>query len=264
MNIYKRELKTLFKPLLLWSLGLFALLFIGMTKFTGVENAPGSVNLNDFMGKFPRIILSVFGMTDVDVTTLGGFYSIIAYYCLICAIIFSVQLGTNAVSRESIDGTYEFLFAKPRTRSFILGVKLAAAWTFLTLFVILMFLFSISSAAVYGFGSIETEMLLFSAAALLCGSVFLALSAFISAAVINTEKASLYSNLCFLFAYIMSLVYDISEKTHVVKIFSPLRYFTAPDLLEKKADPVYVIICVLLTMVFLAGAFTAFGKKDLR
>ena len=203
-------------------------------------------------------------MVDADVNTLGGYYTILAWYALICTVILSIQLGTNSVLRESIDGTYEFLFTKPRKRSFVLGVKLAASWTCLTLFVILFFLFSVFSVAVYGFGSIEIEMLLFSVAALLCGSIFMALSAFISATVKNADKASLYSNLCFLSAYIMSLVYDMSKKMQAVKITTPLRYFAASDLLEKNLDPVYVSICILFTLVSLFGAFYTFGKKDLR
>ena len=47
MNIYKKELKTLIKPMIFWSVGLCMLLLIGMIEFTGVENTPDGVNLND-------------------------------------------------------------------------------------------------------------------------------------------------------------------------------------------------------------------------
>lgn len=264
MNILKKELRTILKPFIFWTIGLFFLVFAGMTKYTGVENIPGGINLNDLLDKFPRVILAVMGMANVDLNTIGGYYSILAYYALICAVIFSIYLGANAVSRESIDKTYEFIFTKPRRRSYILRTKLTAAWIYLTIFSIFNYIFSVSAVKALGFPEdISIEMLLFSLILFLTGSVFLALSAFISAAVKNAEKGSMYGNLCFMFAFIMAIIYDILEKGFVIKLFSPLKYFSTADLLDKKLDPVFTFICIVLTAVFLAGAFIKFNKKDL-
>ena len=38
------------------------------------------------------------GMANADATTLGGYYSVLAY-ALICASVYAVHLGVNAVSR---------------------------------------------------------------------------------------------------------------------------------------------------------------------
>ncbi len=264
MNILKRELKFILKPFLFWSAGLFVLVFAGMTKFTGVANAPGDINLNELLDKFPKAFLAVMGMANADLSTIGGYYSVLAFYALICAVIFSVYLGTNAISRESVDKTYEFLFTKPRLRSFVLCVKLTAAWTYLTIFSIFNFLFSIFAIRSLGFNeNISVEILLFSAVLFLTGSFFLALSAFISAAVRNAEKGSLYGNLCFMAAFIMGVLYDISENVFVIKLFSPLKYFSTADLLAKKPDPVFAVISAILTVFFIAGAFYKFNKKDL-
>ena len=43
--------------MIFWSVGLCMLLLIGMIEFTGVENTPDGVNLNDLMDQFPRIVL---------------------------------------------------------------------------------------------------------------------------------------------------------------------------------------------------------------
>ncbi|MHB1154661.1 MAG: ABC transporter permease subunit [Eubacteriales bacterium] len=264
MNILKRELRTILKPFIFWTIGLFILVFAGMTKYTGVANAPGELNLNDLLVKFPRVFLAVMGMADADLGSLGGYYSVLVFYALICTVIFAIHLGNNAVSRESIDKTYEFIFTKPRLRSYVLRMKLITAWFYLIIFSIFHYIFSVSAVQALGFSeNINFEMLLFSLMLFLTGSIFLALSAFISATVKNAEKGAMYGNLCFMFAFIMGIIYDILESGFVIKLFSPLRYFSTADLLDKKLDPVFVFICITITAVFLTGAFIKFNKRDL-
>lgn len=263
MNILKREIRSGLKPFIFWSIGLFVLVFAGMTKFTGIENTANG-SMNELLGKFPRIMLAVFGMTDVDINTLGGYYSVLAFYALICAVIYSVHLGSGAVSREEADRTYEFIFTKPRSRANILAVKLSAAWIFLLLFAILNYVFSVSAVPAMGIdGNISTEMLLFSAVILFVGSVFLSLSAFIAAAAKKADKGSLYGNLCFIASFVVGIIYDITENTTVIRFFTPLKYFIAPDLLEKRLDPLFAVLCAVLICICLAGAFINFSKKDL-
>lgn len=67
---------------------------------------------------------------------LQGYMGILFYYILICTVIYAVHLGTAAVSRESVDKTYEFVFTKPLSRTRILGWKLSAAFFYLLAFCI--------------------------------------------------------------------------------------------------------------------------------
>lgn len=264
MNILKRELSAGLKPFLFWTLGLFFLVFAGLTKFTGVDTAAGGVNLYDLLNKFPRVVLAVMGIVGIDINTLGGYYSILAYYALICAVIYAVYLGTNAVSREAVDKTYEFVFTKPRSRSYILQMKFLAVWIYIAMFCILNYVFSVAAIAVLGFsGNLNFQIFLFSIAVFLVSSMFFSLSAFISAAAKQSERGALYGNLCFLFAFIMGIVYDMLENGGILKFISPLKYFSPADLLNKEIDPLFAAICVVLTAVFLWGAFARFNKKDL-
>lgn len=264
MNILKRELRAGFKPFLFWALGLFALIFAGITKYTGIGSGGGSVNIAELLGKFPKVVLAVMGMAGVDISTLGGYYFVLAYYLLICAAIYAVYLGSNAVSRETFDKTYEFLFTKPRSRSFILWMKLLAAWIFLAVFCILIYFFSISAIAALGFSeNLHVPIFLFSISVFLVGSVFFTLSAFFSAAARQAEKGTLYGNCCFLFAFVLGIIYDMLENGGALKFLSPLKYFNPADLLQKDLDPLFAAICIVLTAIFLRGALERFRRKDL-
>lgn len=264
MNIYKRELRAGLKPFIFWSIGLFILVFAGMTKFMGIDASADSASITELMDKFPRVVLAMMGMAGVDVNTLGGYFSILAYYALICSSVYALHLGSSAVSRESVDKTYEFVFTKPRTRSYILLIKLLSGLSYLTVFCTFSFVFAVSAISVLGFsGNITYQILLFTITIFLISFMFFSLSAFISAATKRAEKGSFYGNLCFLVVFVIGIIYDMLENGGVLKFVAPLKYFTSQDLLEKKLDPIFVSICIVLTVVFLWSTFIKFRKKDL-
>lgn len=264
MNILKREIRAGLKTFIFWVIGLFVLVFAGLMKYTAIGGTSDTAGINELLDKFPRIVLAVMGMAGADINTLGGYYTILAYYALVCAAIYAISLGTNAVSRESFDRTYEFVFTKPRSRSYILRMKLLAVWFYLFLFSILNYVFSVSAVSALGISEdLRIPMLLFSFEILLVGTVFFALSAFLSAAAKKADKGALLGNLCFLFAFMAGIVYDMFSDKNVLKIFSPLKYLNPVDLLDGKLDLLAVVVCVALILVLFWGAFKSFGKKDL-
>lgn len=264
MNIFKRELRIGIKPFLLWTFGLFVLVFAGITKFTGLDASADSVDLSAILDKFPRVVLAVFGAVGIDINTLGGYYSVISYLAMICAIIYAVYLGTNAISRESVDKTYEFLFTKPRSRAYVLKMKFLAGLAYLTLFCVLNYLFSIAAiATLVVSANLNVEILLFGVSVLLVSFMFFALSAFISAIIKQAEKGAMYGNLCFLFVFISGIGYDMLENGGLIKLISPIKYFSPADILNKQLDLWYVAVCVVFTAGLFIGAVVAYRKKDL-
>lgn len=264
MNILKRELRAGLKPFLFWSLGLFVLIFAGLTKFTGIESSTGGADLSALLNQFPRVVLAIMGMAGADINTLGGYYAVLIYYAMICAMIYAVYLGNTAVSREAVDKTYEFIFTKPRTRAYILSRKLMAAWSYLLAFCVLNYIFSLAAVATLGFTEdLHMQMFLFTVTLFLTGSLFLGLACFLSAALATAEKGGLYSNLCVLFAFVTGVLYDMLENAGILKLVSPLKYFDPTDLLSRQLDPVFAVLCVALTAALLWGAFVRFSKKDL-
>ncbi len=262
MNILKHELRAGLKPFILWTIGLFVLVFVGVAKFQGVS--AGGVNVTELLNQFPRPVLAVLGMADVDIATLGGYASILFYYVLICAVIYSVHIGSSAVSRESVDKTYEFIFTKPVSRNKILVMKLTAGWIYLFLFSIFNVIFSIMAVSTLNSSdSITGPILLFSLSIFLIASLFIALSAFMAALVKQADKGSLYGNLAFLYAFILGVIYDMLENGGALRVISPFKYFLASELLENHFNPMYTVISVALIALLLFGAFRLFKRRDL-
>ena len=259
MNIFKREQRAGFKVFLFWMIGMFILCFVGIIKY---QSYASSGSMTELIASFPRVVLAVMGVVEVDINTLGGYTALLFYYVLICAVIFSVHLGAAAVSRESIDKTYEFVFTKPCSRARVLGLKLASAYSYLFLFCVLSSIFSMMAVAYLKTSeNITPQILLFSLSVFLIGAVFIALSAFFASVSKQPDKGTLYGNLAFLYAFILGVICNMLEKPGLLKLIAPLNYFSPTDLLAAKFDFVYTGITLLLIAVFLYGAFRVFKRK---
>jgi len=230
MNLLKRELRANWKAFFFWSIGMFVLCFAGVVKF---ESYTASGSMMELLNSFPRIVLAVMGAVGVDMGSLNGYIALMFYYVLICACIYALHLGSFAVSRESVDKTYEFLFTKPRSRSHLLGVKIIAAYIYFAVF------------------------------CLVSGAFVLSLAACFSAYAMRPEKGAALGNLAFLAAFVLGVVYNLLEKPGLLRLVSPISYFPASKLAEKTLSLPYSALALVLSGVFLVLAFRRFDKKDL-
>ena len=261
MNILMREQRAGRKAFLFWMLGMFLLCFVGIIKY---QSYSASGSMTELVASFPRIALAVMGVVGVDISTLTGYTVLLFYYVLICAVIYAVHLGASAVSRESVDRTYEFVFTKPCPRARVLGMKLVSAYGYLLLFCILNGGFSMLAAAYLNTTeSAGAQIWLCTLSVFLIGALFVALSAFLAAAAKRPERGTLYGNLAFLYAFILGVVCNLLDHPGILRLIAPFNYFSAADLVAKRLDPLYAAVTLVLTAAFLYGAFREFQKKDL-
>ena len=262
MNIMKRELKAGLKPFLFWAIGLFVFVFAGIAKATGV--LAGGGGFAALIESIPRIVQAVVGMVGVDIGTFGGYYAVLAQYAVILTAVYAAYLGNNAVSRESVDKTYEFVFTKPRSRSFILSRKLLSGGIYLTAFCVLDFMFSIAAIATLELSEDMTvQIALFATSAWFVGLVFFALATMFATMAKNTEKGAKYGNITILACYALGVAYDMMENGGMLKLFTPFKYFAPKELLVNRLDALFVLICLAVAGVALFAAFKLFEKRDL-
>lgn len=262
-NMIQRELKSNWKPFLYWTLGLTVLVLAGFAKFLGFDASSG-VDVSALMAQFPKVFLAMFGMAGLDIQSLGGYYAVLENFVLLCTAIFAIQLGANAVSRESIDKTYEFIFTKPRTRNSILMAKIIAAVLFLTSFSLLNFLFSHLALPLYKLeNTIATPIFLFTLANFTIGLFFLSLSILLSTLFTRAEDGMKAGNFAFLVFYLLSIIFDMIDNPERIQIINPLRYFTPVKLLHHEFSLIFFVIAIAASLLALQVAFSAFRKRDL-
>jgi ABC-2 type transport system permease protein len=261
MNIIMKEIRFGLKPFLFWLLGISFLLVAGMTKYTAIE---GGADISMIFDKFPKIILAVFGMGGgVDITSIGGYYSVLMYYSFIVVILYSVYLGTSAVNRELIDKTYEFIFTKPRTRSYILMRKVITGAGFLVVFCLMNIPLSFLGLSIISTRGEDTGFVYTNTIALLfVGLVFFALGVFWSATLKKPERGATATNLCFLVGFIAGIIYDMYEEAAALQVISPLRFFPPQEILDGIIDPFFAVGCMIAVAILLFFGFRQFERRD--
>lgn len=262
MNLFRKEIKSGLKPFLFWTFGLFIFIFAGIVK-SSAAMADGQF-MTELISKFPRIVVALMGMANVDISQFGGFYAVLMQYVFVLTAVYAAHLGSRAVSRESVDKTYEFLFTKPRTRSFILAWKLLAALVFLTAYACLNLVFSILAVKQLGLAGDYTALFArFSISLWFVGLVFFTLAAMFAAIFRVAEHGARAGNLAVVGTYAIAVVYDLLEKPGVLRLVTPFRYFLNTELVAGTVALFYLLLCVALCAVFLLVAFRRFERRDL-
>jgi ABC-2 type transport system permease protein len=261
MNILKRELKAGLKPFIFWTIGLFVLVFIGLTKSTGLSS--GGEGMMDLINAFPKVVLAIMGMAGVQLDTFGGFYSVLALFALVLTAVYAVWLGNSAVGKESVDKTFEFIFTKPRSRSYILERKLLAGLILLTLYSVLYYLFSIAAVAVLKLEDIDISFVPFAIGIWVVGLTFYCLSAFLTASSSAPERGAKIAYFIVLLTYIIGVIYDTLENGGIIRFLSPFKYFLSKSIMEGRFDTLYLVPCIIIIVLSLVFAFRSFEKRDL-
>lgn len=262
MNIQKREWKAGLRSFLFWTLGLVVLILGGVIKSTGL--AAGGESIAQLTRQFPRIVLAVLGMADVDISTFAGFYAVLAQYTILLTAVFAVSLGCGCVCRESVDKTYEFVFTKPRTRSFILAQKILVGISYLALYCVMIPLLSLLGVAILGRNEGDGSLFFrFGAAAFLVGLVFFSLGALFSSLARNTENGAKFGNGSVFGFYFLGVLYTMLEHPGALRLLTPFQFFPSADLIGGNFSALYAGIFLAVFALCMAGTFIRFEKRDL-
>jgi len=123
--IFQHEFRKRLKSVLTWSLSLIALIFYFFSIFPSF--ADQAELMNEMLEKFPKELIAAFGMNNMDLATVLGYFSLIFIFVQICLAIQASNYGFGLVSVEENELTADFLLSKPVSRTKILTSKLVAA-----------------------------------------------------------------------------------------------------------------------------------------
>ena len=124
-NIFMHEFRSRLHSALIWGMAGLAVALVYLSFFPSfAENA---ALLNQAMKNFPPELLAAFGMTDIDLSQLLGFFTFVYLFLQILMAIQASNYGFALVSVEERELTADFLLSKPVSRPQILTSKLLAA-----------------------------------------------------------------------------------------------------------------------------------------
>ncbi len=263
MNIFLREMKSNSKSLIIWSLGMAALVFAGLFKFEA--SAASGQSMNSIALNMPSSVRAVMGLGDFDLSKASGYYGILFIYLAVMAAIHASMLGSGIISKEERDKTSEFLFVKPLARTSIITSKLISALANLAVLNLAALASSVAAMNLFGNGeNITNGILTLMWAMFIMQTIFLLVGTFFAAISRNPAVAAPKSAALLFFTFFISTAIDLDRKLEFLKYITPFKYFEAKDIIYGGGlNPVFLAISLATCTVLLAGTYLFLNKRDL-
>ncbi|NLB21419.1 MAG: ABC transporter permease subunit [Clostridium sp.] len=262
MNMIKRELKSNFKSMIIWSLSVSLLVLVWMIEY---ESFAGNPAINDLMDSLPQELLALMGFGDFSLSTLGGFVGTISLYLYLLLGIHAALLGSSIISKEERDRTAEFLFSLPISRIKIMLGKISAAVIVSAIINLFVFLSMVLSTLKY-----EKDENFYGFIAFMFLGVFIVQLIFLSMGMLlaslnrNYKKSGNMAVTMVMITFLISSLIDMVKGLDFLKYLTPFKYFNATDILEKLSlDPIFIVISIMIIVTGVAGSIIIYPKRDL-
>jgi ABC-2 type transport system permease protein len=263
MNIYLHELKSNIGNIISWSIAVFVIMLLFMSVFSSFS--ADAATMNDMMAQFPQELRAAFGMDNVDLSTLMGYFSFNILFAQVLLAVQAANYGFGLVSIEERELTADFLLTKPVSRPKILTSKLLAALTGLAITNAVVWASSYGLIAVFGKGESYDGrvlvMLILSVAFIQL--FFLFVSLILSLFTRKIRNVTPYSMGLVFGLYVLAAFSSMMGKMPIEDI-TPFKHFEPSYIIANGAfNTPLIYVSFALTAIGLAGSYFLYVRRDI-
>ena len=260
----KRELKVNLKSFIIWlSILIFIFLLVYLI-YPFILTDEAMKNIDEFIKVFPEELLKTFNMDMTSISTAYGWFKSEGFtFILIIIGLYSSILGGTLLLKEESDKTIEYLYTLPIKRKDIVTSKVIVGLIYITLMVLIFGLFNYISLSIIGDLQVK-QFILLSITPLLIGYPLFGINLFISTFLHKTKKIIGISLGMVFILYIINVLSELSTKVELLQYFS---IYTLADIrnviTDVRINPIYLIVSILITLVFIMLSYKKYENKEL-
>lgn len=262
-HIFKFEFRSRLRSVLTWSLSTAALLFVFFSFFTVFSDQAALTQ--QVMQQFPPELLQAFGMNELDLSSVLGYYALIYLFIQLFLAIQASNYGFGLVSIEENELTADFLLTKPVSRARVLTSKLLAALAALLLTNLLVWMASWGAVMLFrAQQSFELGKLVLLFLALpLFQLFFLGVGLLVSLLVKRVRSVTPYSLGLAFGAFVLnafgSVVGDVS-----LEQLTPFKHFDAGAIVQRGGlDAKLVLPNLAFSLLCIAVSYVLYLRRDI-
>ncbi len=249
--------------MLIWSGSIATLIFVYLSMFKAF--AADAAMVADLMKAFPEELLIAFGMTNMDWSTILGFFSLLFVFSQICLAIQAANYGVGLVSVEETEWTADFLLSKPVSRTRIMTGKLLAAITNLAITQAVIWVCSFAFIAIFREGQeYRTESVVMLLLSMVIFQLFFLTVGMLISLLVKRVRNVLPISMGLVFGlYILNAFGSmIGEKS--LEILSPFMHFTPSyTIIHAAWDWSLVMISVVAILLSVAGSYILYARRNI-
>jgi ABC-2 type transport system permease protein len=262
-NVFRQEFKMHLRSAITWSVAVALLILVFVSLFSSF--AQQAELLNEMMAKFPPQLLTAFGMTGVNLTTVLGYFGFLFLFVQLCLAIQAAGYGFGLVSVEEREWTADFLLAKPVKRAHVLTSKLLAALSGLIVTDVVVWVTSIVFINLFkGDATYETGPLVVLLLSIVPFQLFfLAVGLVISLLVKRVRSVTPYAMALGFGMYVLSVFGDMLGESVLEKL-TPFKHFDPNYIVQHSAlNLPLVLISVSAIVIALVGSYVLYARRDI-
>ena len=260
----KRELKINLKSFLIWSMILILMFLVVFLMYPSIIASDNIQMMDEMVKLFPKEMLKAFNMDIASMNTAFGWLKTEGIvFVLLLTGIYASTLGSNIVLKEESDKTIEYLNSLPITRKSILAQKIICGILYIILIVLILGIFNFICLELSGDFN-RKQYILLSITPLLSALPLFAINLFVSTFAHKTKKIFGISLGIALSSYFLQILSEMNEVTEFFKYFT---VYTLSDvrnvIVNISINPLMIIMCLVITGIFIIGTFVRYEKKEL-
>lgn len=262
-NVFGQEFKMHLRSVITWSVAVAMLILVYLSLFSSV--AKDAELLNEMMAKFPKELLTAFGMEGIDLSTVLGYYSFVFLFVQLCLAIQAAHYGFSLVSIEEREWTADFLLAKPVSRTQILTSKLLAVLSGLTITNVVVWVSSVAFIELFKGGkTYESKPLLLMLASIVVFQLFfLSVGLVASLLVKRIRSVTPYAMALAFGMYVLSAFGDLLGESVLEKI-TPFTHFEPRYIVQHGTyDLPLVLFNISVIVISLVASYMLYVRRDI-
>lgn len=269
MNVFKFEFKRLLKSAIIWSIVCVGLIGMFMAVFPSMKDSGMQEIVATKLDALPPALLEAFNLEEaVDFSNISDYLAYTIQYISMAAGIYGIILGISSLVKEESEGTIEFLYSKPITRSKIVTSKLLSS-----AIIFYIFIFIVGTATIGVSMAVKPEEVkamtlitdiktMFMGMAFL-GYIFMALGFLLSVIIKSSKQVTSIALGVFFSTYIFGILGKLKDSLKGFLYLSPFDYMVPSKLIKDGFEAKYLFLGLGIIVISIGATYIIYRKKDL-
>lgn len=262
-SIYKHEFQARIKSVITWSIGLAVLIVFFFSIFPSFSEQAAA--LNEFVTRLPPQMRAAFGLENLDLATMLGFYSFLFVFVQLCLAIQASNYGFGLVSIEETELTADFLLSKPVSRAQVMNSKLLAAITSLAITNLVVWACTYLSILLFGSGRAydARTLLLLLLGIIIFQLVFLSVGLIISLLVRRVRSVTPYALGLSFGAYVLNGLSGVFGDVKL-ELITPFKHLDPAYIVHNASYNTSLVLAdVAIILVCLGTSYWLYIRRDI-
>jgi ABC-2 type transport system permease protein len=262
-TIYRHEFLARLRSMFIWSFALAFLIIFIFSLFPAFSDQ--AALMNEMLSRFPPQMRAAFGLDNMDLSSVLGFYSFLFLFAQLCLAIQASNYGVGLVSIEESELTADFLLSKPVSRTQVMNSKLLAALSSLTITNLVVWACSfIAILSFRGSRSYEPSTLLLLLVSIVIFQLFfLSVGLVVSLLVKRVRSVTPYGLGLGFGMYVLSAFSGVFGEV-TLELITPFKHLDAAYIVKHNAyDTPLVLLNVGVTLVALVLSYWLYIRRDI-